>query len=195
MFRFNNKISSKSSHQDDIYEVIQLESKSEAERRAKSRQLSSGKFIRIQLKKKRRTKLFFKKKGMTSDNTGDENNDEAIISGYGYVSKDCDEEVLGNWNDILIKWRKNYSERPKGLQKLVRKGIPEALRCEVWQLLTECVQNEDEMIETYHLLLTKESSSDRIIINDLNRTFPAHEYFKEQGGIGQESLFKLSRVC
>ncbi len=132
---------------------------------------------------------------MTSNNTGDDNNDEAIISGYGHVSKDCDEEVLGNWNDILIKWRKNYSERPKGLQKLVQKGIPEALRCEVWQLLTECVQNEDEMIETYHLLLTKESSSDRIIINDLNRTFPAHEYFKEQGGIGQESLFKLSRVC
>jgi hypothetical protein len=50
------------------------------------------------------------------------------------------------------------------------------------------------MIETYHLLLTKESASDRIIINDLNRTFPAHEYFKEQGGIGQESLYKLSRV-
>ncbi len=110
------------------------------------------------------------------------------------MSKDCDEEILCNWNDILIKWRKNYSERPKGLQKLVQKGIPEALRCEVWQLLTECVQNEHEMIETYHLLLTKESSSDRIIINDLNRTFPAHEYFKEQGGIGQESLYKLSRV-
>jgi hypothetical protein len=51
------------------------------------------------------------------------------------------------------------------------------------------------MIENYHLLLTKESASERIIINDLNRTFPAHEYFKEQGGIGQESLYKLSRVC
>lgn len=50
------------------------------------------------------------------------------------------------------------------------------------------------MIENYHLLLSKESSSERIIINDLNRTFPAHEYFKEQGGIGQESLYKLSRV-
>ena len=117
-----------------------------------------------------------------------------IISGYGHVSKDCDEEVLCNWNDMLIKWRRNYRERPKGLQKLVEKGIPEALRCEVWQLLTECVENEAEMIDTYHSLLTKESSSDRIIINDLNRTFPAHEYFKEQGGVGQESLFKLSRV-
>jgi type III secretory pathway component EscV len=47
MFLFKKKISSKSSHQDDIYEVVQLESKSEAERRAKSRQLSSGKILRI----------------------------------------------------------------------------------------------------------------------------------------------------
>ncbi len=110
------------------------------------------------------------------------------------MSKDCDEEILCNWNEILIKWRKNYFERPKGLQRLVQKGIPEALRCEVWQLLTGCVQNENEMIQTYHFLLSKESTSERIIINDLNRTFPAHEYFKEQGGIGQESLYKLSRV-
>ena len=58
----------------------------------------------------------------------------------------------------------------------------------------EFVENEAEMIETYYFLVTKESSSDRIMINDLNRTFPVHEYFKEQGGVGQESLFKLSRV-
>jgi len=81
------------------------------------------------------------------------------------------------------------------LQKLVEKGIPEALRCEVWQLLTQSITNEQQTIENYHLLLTKESSWERIIINDLNRTFPAHEYFKEQGGIGQESLYKLSRVA
>ena len=111
------------------------------------------------------------------------------------MSKDCDTEVLSNWNDILIKWRKNYFERPKGLQILLQKGIPEALRGEVWQLLTECVHDENHMIDTYHSLLTKESSCERIIINDLNRTFPAHEYFKEQGGIGQEALYKLSRVC
>jgi hypothetical protein len=167
------KVSSKNSHLDDAYEVVQLESKSQAERQAKFRHLSSG---------------------ISSNNTGDDNNDEAIVSGYGHVSKDCDEESLYNWNEILIKWRKNYFERPKGLRRLVQKGIPEALRCEVWQLLTECVHNENEMIENYHLLLSKESNSERLIINDLNRTFPAHEYFKEQGGIGQESLYKLSRV-
>jgi hypothetical protein len=142
--------------------------------------------------------------------TDDDVNDEPIVSGFGHVSKECDEEVLSNWSDILIKWRKNYLERPKGLQILVRKGVPEALRGEVWQLLSGSITDENQMIDTYRLLLTKvclifvensvlfclikESASERVIVNDLNRTFPAHEYFKEVGGIGQEALYKLSRV-
>jgi hypothetical protein len=190
MFRYK-KVLSTNSHQDDTYEVVQLESKSEAERRAKFLRLSSSKIFSTKNKKKI---LFFFPGIASNSKDDDDQNDEAIISGYGHVSKDCDEEILCNWNEILIKWRKNYFERPKGLQRLVQKGIPEALRCEVWQLLTGCVQNENEMIQTYHFLLSKESTSERIIINDLNRTFPAHEYFKEQGGIGQESLYKLSRV-
>jgi hypothetical protein len=145
----------------------------------------------------------------------EEDDDEPMVSGFGHVSKECDEEVLGNWSDILTKWRKNYAERPRGLQSLVRKGIPEALRGEVWQLLAGSAGDETEMINTYRLLLTKvcffierkisriiffffdfqESASERVILNDLNRTFPAHEYFKDAGGIGQEALYKLSRVC
>lgn len=73
---------------------------------------------------------------------------------------------MNNWKEILIKWRKNYSERPNGLQILVRKGIPEALRGEVWQLLSGSVQNEKEMIDTYRLLLTKESSRNQLIHNN-----------------------------
>ncbi|UJR10785.1 hypothetical protein I4U23_014972 [Adineta vaga] len=160
--------SSSSTHQDDTYEVILLESKSEAERRAKLRQSGAA--------------------GPEDDD------DEPMVSGFGHVSKECDEEVLGNWSDILSKWRKNYAERPRGLQSLVRKGIPEALRGEVWQLLVGSVGDENEMINTYRLLLTKESASERVILNDLNRTFPAHEYFKDAGGIGQEALYKLSRA-
>ena len=160
----------------------------------------------------------------------DDDDDEPMASGFGYVSKECAEEVLGNWSDILTKWRKNYAERPRGLQTLVRRGqsflllliphplslsfsgVPEALRGEVWQLLAGSAGDETEMINAYRLLLTKvrlplltfsfsssvssfqESSCERVILNDLNRTFPAHEYFKDAGGIGQEALYKLSRV-
>jgi hypothetical protein len=87
----------------------------------------------------------------------EEEDDEPMVSGFGHVSKECDEEVLGNWSDILVKWRKNYADRPRGLQALVRRGIPEALRGEVWQLLAGSAGDETEMINTYRLLLTKVS--------------------------------------
>jgi hypothetical protein len=85
----------------------------------------------------------------------EEEDDEPMVSGFGHVSKECDEEVLGNWSDILTKWRKNYADRPRGLQSLVRRGIPEALRGEVWQLLAGSAGDEHEMVNTYRLLLTK----------------------------------------
>lgn len=43
-FFFFLKVSSKNSHQDETYEVISLESKSEAERKAKFSRLTSSKF-------------------------------------------------------------------------------------------------------------------------------------------------------
>jgi hypothetical protein len=34
-----------------------------------------------------------------------------------------------------------------------------------------------------------------MILRDINRTFPAHDYFREAGGMGQDSLYKISKVC
>jgi hypothetical protein len=58
MFRFK-KVLSKNAHQDDTYEVIQLESKSEAERRAKFQRLSSGKSFKIKKIFNKNKKIFF----------------------------------------------------------------------------------------------------------------------------------------
>ena len=44
-------------------------------------------------------------------------------------------------------------------RRSVNAGIPEALRGEIWQLLSGSVTNEHAMIETYRLLLTKVSKS------------------------------------
>ncbi|XP_077987188.1 rab GTPase-activating protein 1-like [Glandiceps talaboti] len=122
----------------------------------------------------------------------DDDNDEPLLSGFGDVSKDCEENILEMWGEVLAKWRVNMSNKPKQLTSLVRKGIPEALRGEVWQLLAGCHEH-DGLMEHYRLLLTKESEAEKVIERDINRTFPAHDYFKETGGLGQDALLKISR--
>lgn len=120
-------------------------------------------------------------------------NDEPLLSGTGNVSKDCTETELEGWSEVLLKWRENLSQRPKPLTNLVRKGIPEALRGEVWQLLAGC-HDQKEIVETYKTLINKDSSFESIIQRDINRTFPAHELFNEKNGTGQESLFKICKA-
>jgi hypothetical protein len=43
-------------------------------------------------------------------------------------------------------------------------------------------------------LITKESPDEKVILRDIHRTFPAHEFFKEAGGVGQESLYRISKA-
>ncbi|KAG5896484.1 hypothetical protein JTB14_005864 [Gonioctena quinquepunctata] len=118
--------------------------------------------------------------------------DEPLLSGTGLVSKDCSEIVLENWADVLCRW-KTTQQKPKQLPGLVRLGIPEALRGEVWQRLAGVEENTD-MMENYRLLITKESSCENVIQRDIARTFPAHDFFKEAGGLGQDSLYRVSKA-
>ena len=64
---------------------------------------------------------------------------------------------------------------------------------QVWQLLAGCSEDMDTM-EQYRLLQTKECPSEQVITNDIHRTFPAHHFFKESGGSGQDALYKISRA-
>lgn len=43
-------------------------------------------------------------------------------------------------------------------------------------------------------LSAQESPQDSAITRDINRTFPAHDYFKDTGGDGQDSLYKICKV-
>lgn len=81
-----------------------------------------------------------------------------MLSGTGEVSKDCSADELASWAEVLDSWQVN-EQRPKLLIKLAKQGIPEALRGEVWQRLSNC-DNSQEMMDKYRMLITKVSAWD-----------------------------------
>ncbi|XP_070780458.1 rab GTPase-activating protein 1 [Enoplosus armatus] len=171
----------KSPASDTLYEVVSLESETEREKRkttASPGVLSTGTGTTVP---------------SPPEDDEEEDNDEPLLSGSGDVSKECAEKILETWGDLLSKWHMNLSVRPRQLPALVRSGIPEALRGEVWQLLAGC-HNNDHQVEEYRTLITKESPQDSAITRDINRTFPAHDYFKDTGGDGQDSLYKICKA-
>ena len=40
----------------------------------------------------------------------------------------------------------------------------------------------------------QDSNCENVIQRDINRTFPAHDFFKEAGGLGQDSLYRISKA-
>uniref|UniRef100_A0A671PIU8 Rab GTPase-activating protein 1 n=1 Tax=Sinocyclocheilus anshuiensis TaxID=1608454 RepID=A0A671PIU8_9TELE len=170
------------SNSDTLYEVVSLESETERERRKTTASpgiLSCGSHGSMV--------------PSPPEDDEEEDNDEPLLSGSGDVSKECGEKILETWGDLLSKWHLNLAVRPKQLPALVRNGVPEALRGEVWQLLAGC-HNNDHLVEEYRTLITKESPQDSAITRDINRTFPAHDYFKDTGGDGQDSLYKICKA-
>ncbi|CAH2989838.1 unnamed protein product [Chilo suppressalis] len=120
----------------------------------------------------------------------DSDGDEPLLSGTGEVSKDCEEDVLVNWAQVLRRWT---GPRPRALVHLVRVGVPEALRGEVWLRLAGIDQN-DKLMETYRTLISKDCPFEAVIQRDIARTFPAHDFFREAGGLGQDSLLRMARA-
>ncbi|KAI5937959.1 Rab GTPase-activating protein 1 [Manis javanica] len=169
---------------DTLYEVVCLESESERERR----KTTASPSIRLPQSGSQSSMI-----PSPPEDDEEEDNDEPLLSGSGDVSKECAEKILETWGELLSKWHLNLSVRPRQLSSLVRSGVPEALRGEVWQLLAGC-HNSDHLVEKYRILITKESPQDSAITRDINRTFPAHDYFKDTGGDGQDSLYKICKA-
>lgn len=119
--------------------------------------------------------------------------DEPLLSGTGEVSKDCSQVTLDEWGPVLQEWSGAGEKRPKQLAQLVRFSVPEALRGKVWQRLAN-VEHKTEITDAYRVLLTKDTKCETVILSDIHRTYPAHKFFRETGGAGQDSLFKVSKA-
>lgn len=120
--------------------------------------------------------------------------DEPLASGTGLVSQECTAGQLASWAEVLDKWRLNLDARPSRLSKLVRQGVPEPLRPEVWQLLAGSHKEEERLMGLYRTLVKKDSPFEAVIRRDINRTFPGHEKFREPGSEGK-SDYSLTHSC
>ena len=113
--------------------------------------------------------------------------EEILISGFGAVSKDCSEEVLTKWGELLREWTNtgmpispvatteapavaavpsfSFSgspvkgrPQPKAVRNLVRTvGIPEALRGEVWHRQVG-TEDTEELCQKYRQYLEQVGS-------------------------------------
>lgn len=172
-------------HCDDVhYEVQSIDTSGELDRNRLNLALNLSSLIKSQSLTSIDT--------LTPKDDIDSDGDEPMLSGTGEVSKDCSADELANWQEVIDSWQINQ-QRPKLLVKLARQGIPEALRGEVWQRLSNC-DNSQDMMDKYRILITKESPCESVILRDINRTFPAHDFFKEAGGLGQDSLYRISKA-
>ncbi|KFD55832.1 hypothetical protein M513_03271 [Trichuris suis] len=80
--------------------------------------------------------------------------DEPLLSGSGEVSSECSDLVRANWHECLSKWSENLEKRPKEMVSLIRNGIPDRLRGDVWQLLAGC-HEVPQLSKSYYSLLEK----------------------------------------
>lgn len=94
-------------------------------------------------------------------------------------------QLIGNWNDA-------HRKKSKLVKEMVRRGVPNALRGMVWQLL--CEARDLPLRDQYPQLIKSNSACERMIKRDIARTFPDHSFFKDKDGIGQGTLFNVIKA-
>lgn len=127
----------------------------------------------------------------------DTDSDEPLLSGSGSaVVGKGKAETIEAWEQCLkdLEQSEDTNQRSKEIASLIlQSGVPDSLRKRVWPILAGCPKDE-KLIETYNMLLSKECPSEAVIMRDIHRTFPAHDFFKDVGGVGQQVLYKISKA-
>ena len=94
------------------------------------------------------------------------------------------------WNQIICDWAMWSKKKPGPLKEYIRKGIPVYLRPLAWQYL--CGANLTDSKEKFREYLKRQSSCEKIIRRDVDRTYPDHDFFRNP--VGQESLFNVMKA-
>ena len=99
------------------------------------------------------------------------------------------------WRNISKNLEVFLGEKRKKLKKLLRRGVPDSLRAEIWKGLMDVNDLKKTSGDIFQTLQQQECSEDfeRVILKDLSRTLPHHIMFQE-GGQGRESLHKILKA-
>lgn len=90
--------------------------------------------------------------------------------------------MLSNFDDF-------YKNDFNKLKSRTRKGIPDSIRCLIWQIYADVnIERSKVGNENLYQELLKDEDSDleleAVILRDIDRTFPKHTLFKDKYGIG-----------
>lgn len=111
-----------------------------------------------------------------------------------HARKSKEGERALKWIRMIKKW-KLYETVPRRFPKLrrrCRKGIPDAVRGHIWFLLAdgEQIQKQFPNLQDIDTSTVSQVTIDEIE-RDIDRTFPRHVLFAEDGGAGQTALRRV----
>uniref|UniRef100_A0A3B3X9B3 Rab-GAP TBC domain-containing protein n=1 Tax=Poecilia mexicana TaxID=48701 RepID=A0A3B3X9B3_9TELE len=132
-------------------------------------------------------------KSLRSMNGSRRNSGSSLVSSSSASSNlsHLEEDTWILWGRIVNEWEEVRKKKEKQLKDLVRKGIPHHFRAIVWQLL--CNAQNMPIKDQYSELLKMTSPCEKLIRRDIARTYPEHEFFKEDS-LGQEVLFNVMKA-
>ena len=131
----------------------------------------------------------------TSTNAEAQTRPEVAYDKYGFVSAQrfqakptfCSQGAIAAWGKYATKLGENKLDRSRGLCLLVRRGVPDSIRGELWQCLSGAHQRSKKFHENYFgQLLSSDAPSPEVeqeIEKDLGRTFPGHRTLGSLQGV------------
>ncbi|XP_070536638.1 USP6 N-terminal-like protein [Ptychodera flava] len=101
-------------------------------------------------------------------------------------------ERLQKWLKMIKNWDKYYPSEK--LQRRIYKGIPLAIRGDIWSRLLELKKVKDEQPGVYEKMRRRARTTSpdiRQIDLDVNRTYRDHIMFRDRYGVKQQALFHV----
>ncbi|KAJ3003106.1 hypothetical protein HKX48_001950, partial [Thoreauomyces humboldtii] len=119
----------------------------------------------------------------------------ALTNDYSTKAPGADDSDAGDtdfWTSVLDDYPSMSRKMPHLLTARVRAGVPPHLRSRMWAAMAGA--DEKRFLAVYPLLQSQESLFERIIRRDIPRTYPKIDMFMEEGGEGQEKLYRVLKA-